>query len=120
MKEVSCHKYILETIKEYGKASQLGQKHVFQALPRLLTLWFDFTAIEGDDELGMVQEEVNKYMVSCIKTIPPVAYYSVLPQLISRIGHVDEDTATIVCAILKRQLMKFPTQAMWHLSWLRQ
>ena len=119
-KEKSCHKYILEAIKEYGEASRLSQKHVFQALPRLLTLWFDFTAIEGDDDLGAIQEEVNQFMVTCIKSIPPVAYYSVLPQLISRIGHQDEDTATIVAAILKRQLVKYPAQAMWQLSWLRQ
>jgi serine/threonine-protein kinase ATR len=119
-KEISCHKYIFEAIKEYGEASRLSQKHVFQALPRLLTLWFDFTAIEGDEDLGAIQEDVNQFMVTCIKSIPPVAYYSVLPQLISRIGHQDEDTATIVGAILKRQLVKFPAQAMWHLSWLRQ
>ncbi len=119
-REKSCHKYILEAIKEYGEASRLSQKHVFQALPRLLTLWFDFTAIEGDDDLGAIQEDVNQFMVTCIKSIPPVAYYSVLPQLISRIGHQDEDTATIVAAILKRQLVKYPAQAMWQLSWLRQ
>jgi hypothetical protein len=33
----SCQKYIFEAIREYGDALQHGDKHVFQALPRLLT-----------------------------------------------------------------------------------
>lgn len=119
-REKSCHTYIFEAIKEYGAASRLSQKHVFQALPRLLTLWFDFTSINGDDDLVSIQEKVNEFMVTCLKHIPAIAYYSVLPQLISRITHPDDDTKTIVCAMLKRQLVKFPGQALWHLSWLRQ
>ena len=116
-----CHKYILETIKEYMEALTLGQKHVFQALPRMLTLWFDFNAIQGgDDELGQFQDEANAFVVKYMKAIPVAAFYSVLPQLISRIGHQDQDTVTVVCAILRRLLVKFPAQALWQLSWLRQ
>jgi len=116
----SCQRYTLDAIREYGEALRLSQKHIFQALPRLLTLWFDFTAIEGSNELAKIQDEVNELMVAYMKFIPPVAFYSVFPQLISRIGHNDADTVTIVCAILKRLLVKFPAQAMWQLSWLRQ
>jgi hypothetical protein len=39
-----CQRYILLAIKHYGEAVKLGMKHVFQALPRLLALWFDFTS----------------------------------------------------------------------------
>ena len=112
--------YILEAIKEYGEASRLSQKHIFEALPRLLTLWFDFTSIAGDDELGYTQDQVNELMVNYMRSIPPVAFYSVLPQLISRIGHNDENTASVVRALLRRLLVKFPAQVMWHLAWLRQ
>jgi serine/threonine-protein kinase ATR len=40
-----CQRYILLAIKHYGEAVKLGMKHVFQALPRLLSLWFDFTSL---------------------------------------------------------------------------
>lgn len=30
-------------------ALQLGQKHVYQALPRLLAMWLEFTSLEGKD-----------------------------------------------------------------------
>lgn len=119
--EKSCHKYIMEAIKEYMEALTLGQKHVFQALPRMLTLWFDFNAIQGgDDELSQFQDEANASVVKYMKAIPVAAFYSVLPQLISRIGHQDQDTVTVICAILRRLLVKFPAQTLWQLSWLRQ
>ena len=98
-------------------ALSLSQKHVFQALPRFLTLWFDFTAIDMENTFN--QDEANKIVVENFKRIPAISYYSVLPQLISRIGHEDEDTVAIVHAILKRVLSKFPAQTMWHLGWLR-
>lgn len=33
-----------EVIRNYGLAVQYGHRHIFQSLPRLLTLWFDFGA----------------------------------------------------------------------------
>ena len=121
-KDLICQKYILTAMNQYGQALSLSQKHVFQALPRMLTLWFDFTAIEGfegKDHLSQNQEEANQIIVDYVRSIPAISYYSNLPQLISRIGHVDADTVVIVCAILKRVLTKFPSQALWHLGCLR-
>ena len=92
--EKACHKYIFAAMKEYIEALKLGQKHVFQALPRMLTLWFDFTAIlDGDDEMGAIQDEANAFVVKHMKAIPAISFYSVLPQLISRIGHKDEEAS---------------------------
>jgi serine/threonine-protein kinase ATR len=92
---------------------------VFQGLPRLLTLWFDLNSIQSDDVIGLNQDKANEMMVTFMKKIPPVSYYSVLSQLVSRIGHKDDDVVNILCAILKRILIKFPAQAMWQLGWLR-
>lgn len=47
-----CQECVMGSIEHYGMALQLGQKHVFQALPRLLALWLEFTALEGKDEAG--------------------------------------------------------------------
>lgn len=126
-RDVICQKYIHLAINQFGEALCLGQKHIFQALPRLLTLWFEFTAIQPPDELSETdvkkleakQDEANEVMANYVRTIPAISYYSVLPQLISRIGHSDKNTALVVIAILKRVLSKFPAQAMWHLAWLR-
>jgi hypothetical protein len=43
-----CQGYLLDAVNHYGLALQLGQKHVYQALPRLLAMWLEFTAISGE------------------------------------------------------------------------
>lgn len=42
-----------EVIKNYGQAVQYGHRQIFQALPRLLTLWTGF----GEE---MVREQIGK------------------------------------------------------------
>lgn len=49
-----CHKYILLAIDHYATTLKLDMKHVYHALPRLLSLWFDFVSIEtptSDDNI---------------------------------------------------------------------
>ena len=44
-----CQEHLLGSVQHYGRALQLGQKHVYQALPRLLAMWLEFTALEDVD-----------------------------------------------------------------------
>ena len=46
--EQDIHRYIFSAVKYYGKALTYGDKHFYQALPRMLTMWFEFTAIPVD------------------------------------------------------------------------
>jgi len=46
----TCQGYLLRSIKHYAEALSLDTKHVYQALPRLLSLWFDFTSIGLTDD----------------------------------------------------------------------
>lgn len=212
-----CRKYLLSTIQQYIESLKLGQDHVFQALPRMLTLWFDFTAIVNwdvdkvradeeeevgktfyvkltdvdeavfvvdlesvdedmlvrngiefvpfaslkqkeeeedekeqkrkndkkgkkeknkkdteveedkrtkldkyvrtdDEELRIKQKEVKAIVRNGMKSIAISSLYTVLPQLISRINHIDQETVQIVKEILIEILVKFPAQSLWHLS----
>lgn len=224
-----CRTYLLSTIQQYINALKLGQDHVFQALPRMLTLWFDFTAIvnwdfvkvhayeeekvgnektfyvkltdvdetvylldeesanEGmlvrneieflpfdsliekeeeedekeqkrkkdkkgkkskkdknkkdkadtedeedkrttkidkyvqmkDEDLCKDQKKVNAIVLEGKDYIAISSLYTVLPQLISRINHIDQETVNGVKDILQKILEKFPAQSLWHLSVLR-
>jgi len=58
-------------------------------------------------------------MAKQMKQIPAQAFYTALPQLLSRVIHDDKDSEMIVRGILKRVLIKFPAQALWALGWLR-
>ena len=55
-----CQRYLLLAMKEYGEALKLGQKHIFQALPRLLSLWFDFTSLDPNFDKDAAASEESK------------------------------------------------------------
>lgn len=45
-RDTICHQYILLAIEHYATTLKLEMKHVYQALPRLLSLWFDFVSVQ--------------------------------------------------------------------------
>jgi hypothetical protein len=47
-RDTTSQKYILLAMSHYATALKLDAKHVYQALPRLLSLWFDFASIRQD------------------------------------------------------------------------
>lgn len=50
-------------MKEYGKALELGEKHLYQLVPRLLTIWFDFNSInkmEDTTESSSIPDETGR------------------------------------------------------------
>lgn len=63
-----CQEYILNAMKHYAIALKLDSKHVYEALPRLLSLWFDFASIDPKQQvvpddtsvLGSVQGFTSK------------------------------------------------------------
>ncbi|GKY98658.1 hypothetical protein MPSEU_000822200 [Mayamaea pseudoterrestris] len=123
----ASHRHILVAIHFYVEALKLDTQHVYQALPRLLSLWFDFTALSTSDDgqsdsktLLMAQEEMNAFIAREYKMIPPRAFYTAIPQLVSQVTHDCKDTEKLVRVVLCRILSKHPEQAMWHLGWLRQ
>lgn len=56
-RDSACHKYILLAMEHYAVALKLDPKHVYQALPRLLSLWFDFASIDPKHQI--VDEGIN-------------------------------------------------------------
>jgi hypothetical protein len=48
----TSQRHILLAVKHYAEALSIDAKHVYQALPRLLSLWFDFTAVKSQGTGG--------------------------------------------------------------------
>ena len=69
-----CQDYLLGSIQHYGMALQLGQKHVYQALPRLLALWLEFT----DEDVAGDKESSGDQSGECLPVAPlllPLSLY---------------------------------------------
>jgi serine/threonine-protein kinase ATR len=123
-----CQKHLLGAVQHYGTALQLGQKHVYQALPRLLAMWLEFTSLENgtgsnhvntQDYLFVNQGLMNELMVTLSSKIPEHLFYTALPQLISRVIQQNVDTLKNATLIIRNVLAKYPQQAMWSCGWLR-
>ena len=64
MRDPICQTHTLLAMRMYAAALKIDTKHVFQALPRLLSLWFDLVSVARDQlpsESGSKQEPLRKY-----------------------------------------------------------
>lgn len=133
----TCQRHLQLAMKHYIEDLSLEMNHVYQSLPRLLSLWFEFLSVnrssnqdrslretvdqrDKDVLLSNSQQGANELMARNLKRIPPRAFYTAIPQLISNVLHSDSETGLLVRNILVRLLVKFPLQAMWPICWLRQ
>mmetsp|Transcript_10899 Transcript_10899/g.30148 ORF Transcript_10899/g.30148 Transcript_10899/m.30148 type:complete len:3004 (+) Transcript_10899:116-9127(+) len=133
----TSQKYALLAIQHYAESLTRGHKHLYVALPRLLSLYFKVTELKPPDaaipnsqtfktsakqgrldHLSLHQRQINGWILNNFKTIPAQAFYSQIAQLVSRITHPHALTKDIVKSILGRVLMKFPEQTLWRLAWL--
>ncbi|RAL53196.1 hypothetical protein DM860_006868 [Cuscuta australis] len=111
-----------EVLLFYAKGLHRGQKNLFQALPRLLTLWFDFGSIyhrsntSSTRDMKTVHGKVMNVMRGCLKDLPTYQWLTVLPQLVSRICHQNEDTVRLVKHIITYVLHEYPQQALWIMA----
>ncbi|KAL9238429.1 hypothetical protein vseg_012850 [Gypsophila vaccaria] len=114
--------YLPEALLFYAKGLHRGHKNLFQALPRLLTLWFDFGSIyqqsgsSTNKEMKKVHEKVMSIMRGCLKDLPTYQWLTVLPQLVSRICHQNEEVVRLVKHIITSVLRQYPQQALWLMA----
>ncbi|GMJ02240.1 Ataxia telangiectasia-mutated and RAD3-related [Hibiscus trionum] len=114
--------YLPDVLLFYAKGLHRGHKNLFQALPRLLTLWFDFgsvyqrSAAASNKDLKNVQGKVTSIMRGCLKDLPTYQWLTVLPQLVSRICHQNEDIVKLVKNIIISVVRKYPQQSLWIMA----
>ncbi|GLT42972.1 hypothetical protein SLA2020_169490 [Shorea laevis] len=114
--------YLPDVLIYYAKGLHRGHKNLFQALPRLLTLWFDFgsfyqrSASTSDKDLKNVNGRVISIMRGCLKDLPTYQWLTVLPQLVSRICHQNEEIVQMVKHIITSVLRQYPHQALWIMA----
>ncbi|KMT01328.1 hypothetical protein BVRB_9g213440 isoform A [Beta vulgaris subsp. vulgaris] len=113
--------YLPEALLFYAKGLHRGHKNLFQALPRLLTLWFDFGSVyqqigPSNKDLKNVHGKVMSIMRGCLKDLPAYQWLTVLPQLVSRICHQNEEIVRLVKHIITSVLRQYPHQALWLMA----
>ncbi|XP_041996259.1 serine/threonine-protein kinase ATR-like isoform X2 [Salvia splendens] len=120
--EQSWWTYLPDVLLFYAKGLHRGHKNLFQALPRFLTLWFDFGTFyyisnqQSSKDMKNVHLKIESIIRGCLKDLPTYQWLTVLPQLVSRICHQNEVTVRLVKRIITSVLQQYPQQALWTMA----
>ncbi|KAG0625577.1 hypothetical protein M758_2G066000 [Ceratodon purpureus] len=113
--------YLPDALLFYAKGLHKGHRCLFQALPRLLTLWFEFgTHYRGDalatKHVKTVFGRTMSIMRGCFKDLPAYQWLTSLSQLVSRICHQNETLVQLIKQIIIYVLQIYPQQALWTMA----
>ncbi|KAJ7130974.1 hypothetical protein C8R46DRAFT_1327841 [Mycena filopes] len=100
------------TVKSYSRAIKHGSKYVYQTVPRLLTIWLDL----GENPRVTSQETfktLNAMVAKVIREAPVYKWYTAFPQIVSRVGHENEEVYKNLSRLIVRVLEEYPKQALW-------
>nr|XP_015216835.1 PREDICTED: serine/threonine-protein kinase ATR isoform X1 [Lepisosteus oculatus] len=109
----------------FGKALQFGNQYIYQAMPRMLSLWLDFGAKVSEwvkagraDRNQMCSElaQINSVITEHTKKLAPYQFLTAFSQLISRICHSNNDVFTVLLDIIVKVFLAYPQQAMWMMT----
>ncbi|XP_035466143.2 serine/threonine-protein kinase ATR [Scophthalmus maximus] len=108
----------------FGKALQYGNQYIYQAMPRMLSLWLDFGAKvcecekAGRVDRQMRQElsKINSAVSEHCANLAPYQFLTAFSQLISRVCHSSDEVFTVLMTIVAKVFLAYPQQAMWLMA----
>uniref|UniRef100_A0A0K0F940 Serine/threonine-protein kinase ATR n=1 Tax=Strongyloides venezuelensis TaxID=75913 RepID=A0A0K0F940_STRVS len=106
---------VRKTICAYISVLESGNNYAHHALPRLLTLWLDYTHKYHELlELNNVKilNEIVTYAFN--EKINPAVSYKAIQQIFSRLAHPDAAVFDALKSLVITLIEKFPHQCLWH------
>ena len=106
-------------ITNLGRSMQHGSNYIYQAMPRMLSLWMELGTIEIENSKTSKANakvrlaEITKMLAGFLEIIPAYKFLTAFPQLISRICHPHPDVASMLRRIIAKILIAYPQQSMW-------
>lgn len=115
------------TISFYLKAIMCGTKYLFEAFPKVMTVWLDFAENVGnfDDEMSdsaktkLISERrknltsISSDITKATERVPAYYWYTVFSQLLSRLLHPHNATAQQIILIAQLVVNEYPSQSLW-------
>ncbi|KAF5895245.1 Serine/threonine-protein kinase ATR, partial [Clarias magur] len=109
----------------FGKALQFGNQYIYQAMPRMLTLWLDFGAkvyeVEKAGRSDRAQMKTDLSKINAVISehtlhLSPYQFLTAFSQLISRICHSNDEVFAVLMDIIAKVFLAYPQQAMWMMT----
>lgn len=106
--------YQKEIIKLYGTSMLYGCQYIHQSMPRLLSIWLDFTAkLYTEDHYRKVSQSMNQMVARFSERLPRFMFFTAFSQLVSRICHPSIDVYAVLKSIIITLIIDFPQQSLW-------
>nr|CAI5838056.1 unnamed protein product [Callosobruchus analis] len=110
----------LYMINFFGKSLLYGTDYVYQSMPRLLSIWFDYgsrilevTNLIIKEERRSVLLNMTRLIDSFLERLPPYVFLTAFSQLISRICHPQKEVYGELKLIIIKLLHHYPQQCLW-------
>uniref|UniRef100_A0AAQ5YK84 Serine/threonine-protein kinase ATR n=1 Tax=Amphiprion ocellaris TaxID=80972 RepID=A0AAQ5YK84_AMPOC len=108
----------------FGKALQFGNQYIYQAMPRMLSLWLDFGAKvcecekagRADRQMRQELAKINTVVSEHCDNLAPYQFLTAFSQLISRVCHSSDEVFTVLMTIVAKVFLAYPQQAMWLMA----
>ncbi|XP_063235756.1 LOW QUALITY PROTEIN: serine/threonine-protein kinase ATR [Bacillus rossius redtenbacheri] len=106
------------------KSLQYGCNHIYQSMPRLLSIWLDYgtrfydatkirTSATTIEIMKSHMEKMSNLIDTYLDRLPPYMFLTAFSQIISRVCHTLPDVYKRVKAIIVNLLIVYPQQCMW-------
>ncbi|KAF5293803.1 hypothetical protein FQA39_LY03288 [Lamprigera yunnana] len=114
-------------INYFGRSLLYGSEYVYQSMPRMLTIWFDYgttvsnisTGITISESGGKKKEDTLLRMTKLIDTylerLPSYIFLTAFSQIISRICHPQKLVSKELTNIIVKLILQYPQQTLWML-----
>lgn len=104
----------------FGKSLKYGTKYIYQSMPRMLSVWFDYGTRSLNVEESRVKEERKQFLLkmtqlidSLLNCLPAYVFLTAFSQLVSRICHPQRDVYIELKSIIIKLLQNYPQQTLW-------
>lgn len=107
--------YEQQTVRHFSKALSVGNLYIFEAMPKLITIWLDFAQKKGKTRLA--ERKLNQIIEDiklCLSSIPVYVWYTAVTQILSRIVHEHHPSYEKLSSVLVRIIEEYPHHSLWY------
>ncbi|XP_056649111.1 serine/threonine-protein kinase ATR-like isoform X3 [Diorhabda sublineata] len=110
----------LQMINYFGKSLQYGTHYIYQSMPRMLSIWFDYGTRLLEVSQNSVKEErklillrMTKLIDCFLERLPSYVFLTAFSQLVSRICHPQKEVYIMLKSIIIKLVQQYPQQSLW-------
>ncbi|XP_060518372.1 serine/threonine-protein kinase ATR isoform X2 [Cylas formicarius] len=122
-KDVKANDLQLHIVNNFGKSLNFGTNYVYQSMPRLLSIWFDYgtrfldiTNTNVKTERKHVLVKMSMLIDTFLEKLPPYIFLTSFSQIISRISHPQAEVYKVLKSIIVKLMLHYPQQCLWMIS----